>query len=777
MSAVPLQTIIPLPIPRTPEAPSFDGTHLSAILKQHGRRAGLSEDELVPYILQYCTEDVKKVLRFSPELKATASSWSDAVEEMKVYYSSDDKPTYYSVDDLRQFCQETRAQPAFQKPAEAEQYLRRFREISGSILADKRLPDGHINLYFVSGLPQDTLDAVYQKLPSSQRVVSNPPSMKEVRKILNGLLNEDSLRNYARTAFGDVETAAVPPAVTPVQRAVRFEPIRQAPAAVPPVVIPPQSVVDDLRAQMEQMRINQAEILSRLDQRAPSQERRATTPEGRQTRCFVCGQAAPQTHKLGWRFCPTAIELIKEDLVTSDSAGRLVAKDGSDLPRTFEDGGVARVLRQRVREQARNSAALAAQYDGYPAVGGQMYGVASGQQYADPALRSGRDTSSRTEPYARPPSKTRPQAPKPPTQGLNPPQSGPSAPTAPPRRDPPPHLHPDPTPSAPLPPLHPLNTEEGWREHERQKKMDSKGKGKEDVEMNDPSRRNWRFTSDIQEGTSINAVFDTTMGAQVTLPVRDILAISPALQKKVQEATHRRREYVTGRGEYEILSPEVEPRVERSRRESEIATGLTPNTFTQSLGITEDGRRLAEHFSSLHAVPRLPSRYLAFATGSVTVRINNRDVQCLVDTGSELNLVSNSLVNSLGLPIDIEGTRWSLSGVIGDSERLMGLCRDVPMLVGGHDFNHHLFVSRHSPGKQEIILGQPWIQWFSGWIDFDREGWMDLALWKGGDRSVAPTIKVRLLRPGNERNQSSFQPHQHATVADYESDDEDDGNF
>ena len=212
MSAVPLQTIIPLPIPRTPEAPSFDGTHLSdflSILKQHGHRAGLSEDELVPYILQYCTEDVKKVLRFSPELKATASSWTDAVEEMKVYYSSDDKPTFYSVDDLRQFCQETRAQPAFQKPVDAEQYLRRFREISGSISSDNRLPDSHINLYFVSGLPQDTLDAVFQKLPASQRVVSNPPSMKEVRKILNGLLNEDSLRNYARTAFGDLE-AAVP---------------------------------------------------------------------------------------------------------------------------------------------------------------------------------------------------------------------------------------------------------------------------------------------------------------------------------------------------------------------------------------------------------------------------------------------------------------------------------------------------------------------------------------------------------------------------------------
>jgi hypothetical protein len=174
--------------------------------------------------------------------------------------------------------------------------------------------------------------------------------------------------------------------------------------------------------------------------------------------------------------------------------------------------------------------------------------------------------------------------------------------------------------------------------------------------------------------------------------------------------THRRREYVSSNGEYEIFSPEVA----KSAADGSLTTGSTRQIPDFSFDDEASGRFLMNHFCSNRAFPTHSSRYLVFATGMVTVSIMDHDVRCLVDTGSELNLISNEIVQTIGLPNDIEGTRWSLTGVNGGSDRLVGLCHNVPMKVGGHNFDHHLFISRHSPGKQEIILGQPWIQWFSG---------------------------------------------------------------
>jgi hypothetical protein len=291
--------------------------------------------------------------------------------------------------------------------------------------------------------------------------------------------------------------------------------------------------------------------------------------------------------------------------------------------------------------------------------------------------------------------------------------------------------------------------------------------------MTDSAKKQWCFTSNLQESVSFNNVYDKTMDAQVTLPVREIFAISQAMQKKLQEDTHRRREYVTGVGEYEIFSPEVAS----AAAAGSFKTGGIQPGLVLHLGNSDEEEALHDHFTSLHAVPTLASRFLAFATGMVTVNIKGYDVKCLIDTGSELNLISNALVNTLGLPVDIDGTRWSLSGVHGGSDRLMGLCRNVAMDIGGHDFRHHLFISRNSPGRQEIILGQPWIQWFAGRIDFACEGSMDLLLWKDGDRAHHPTITVRLLRPGNERNQADFGKATQASAVEYNYGDDYDEDF
>lgn len=147
----------------------------------------------------------------------------------------------------------------------------------------------------------------------------------------------------------------------------------------------------------------------------------------------------------------------------------------------------------------------------------------------------------------------------------------------------------------------------------------------------------------------------------------------------------------------------------------------------------------------------------------------------MVDTGSELNLIPERVVNETGLPLDFEGSKWALKGVHGDPVRLLGCVKDVDIVIGGHNFGHHFFVQASAPegepGKFDVILGQPWIQWFASRIDYDRTGAMFMTLWKDGDRSQPPTLSLTLARPHHERNterigmSSSVLPTEHAYMS------------
>ncbi|KAJ6615072.1 hypothetical protein B0H10DRAFT_1950199 [Mycena sp. CBHHK59/15] len=108
-----------------------------------------------------------------------------------------------------------------------------------------------------------------------------------------------------------------------------------------------------------------------------------------------------------------------------DISGHLVVWDGSDLPTTRDPGGVAAILRQRARENTNrgNTAALSAQYDRRSIISGTTFSVSTNDaslQYADPALCSGRNTSSCQEPYVKPAQKPKASSSKNPAQNSNP---------------------------------------------------------------------------------------------------------------------------------------------------------------------------------------------------------------------------------------------------------------------------------------------------------------------------------------------------------------------
>src|ERR1700759_4076915 len=143
----------------------------------------------------------------------------------------------------------------------------------------------------------------------------------------------------------------------------------------------------------------------------------------------------------------------------------------------------------------------------------------------------------------------------------------------------------------------------------------------------------------------------------------------------------------------------------------------------------------------------------------------------MVDTGSELNLVSDAFFKKTSLPLEVDGVCWSLKGVNGGAVPLVGLIRNVPIDIGGHRFDHHFFMNSDGVGgsQQDVILGQPWLQWYSANLGYSRKGSIILKLWKGGDadanydgRRRPPTVAIQLSTADVTRgrvpsaNQASF---------------------
>jgi hypothetical protein len=105
----------------------------------------------------------------------------------------------------------------------------------------------------------------------------------------------------------------------------------------------------------------------------------------------------------------------------------------------------------------------------------------------------------------------------------------------------------------------------------------------------------------------------------------------------------------------------------------------------------------------------------------------------------------------MSLPLDYDGAHWSLKGTNGPAVPLVGCVQNSPVEVGRHAFNHHFFVSSEGAGKQEIILGQPWMLWYTADISYSQSEGVQLHLWANGERKcpnqkhqIPPTLSIQL---------------------------------
>lgn len=167
---------------------------------------------------------------------------------------------------------------------------------------------------------------------------------------------------------------------------------------------------------------------------------------------------------------------------------------------------------------------------------------------------------------------------------------------------------------------------------------------------------------------------------------------------------------------------------------------------------------------------------LSYATGT----IKNRDIPMLIDGGSQISVISDDLRKRLGLPLRVDGKHY-IKGIQGQARRLLGICENTTVLIGGIEVNIHFFVSENP--SQEAVLGQGVLVQTEASMDYHKHGLVEMTLRKDGrvvTLCVTRAENSRYLRlvPGLSGPPPRSNRHKAAPSDNQESDecDDDDNN-
>jgi hypothetical protein len=787
MPATMAASLVPMPDPESKRAPHFKGPGVKDFLRRMencAKAAGIETTDLPKLIPDYCSRKIRESIEDYPEVEG--SDWNKLKSTLIILYGSRDKDKQATPDKLREFSKMAR-RSNINSRRQLDSYIIDFQKLSIPIMKRKAMQENERDLLLYRGLPSAIRKKIKPALEAIARTkgveinVDAAPAADDVLQLARNIFKKDDIDPESDSDSNDEDTRYVPSdsdsssdgeeessedrrrsRSSKKAKKVRFEnSTTEAPQqqneqrqGTTKNVPKTDADIESITEYFERLMINK--IDAKVDERFRQQNVPMNSPSAviplRRARCFLCDRTQPEAHKMGLRNCTELPSLLIDRLVTFNDANRLVRFDGRELPMVPPGGGgVAAVLRSGLSSTSKskerespphqsNVNTIELLENGQPTFQRSTYVVSAYDPSSFPATRAqSKKKETRYNPATqeqRPtrieevtddeapnknksetiinadPSPNVVQAPIPPM-----PVTGPRA-----------FRLPEPTSIQPVKDArqenaqsrpHTDNTQDGWRA--RRKEAD------QDVEMKDaaqsrPRQPLYRFTSDVQEGVSVDKIQEQIMATTITLPFKSIIGISPELQKRFANMTKTRREYTNKTGEalYDDDQEEREKLWLTLNEEDNIVTKVQP-----------------------YVGAIFTSRYFAMSTGRFEGSFGGIRVTFMVDSGSELNLVTQDVFERANLPLDADGTRWSLRGINGDPVPLLGCCRDVPITIGGHDFDHHFFVSGRNNSKTDVIIGQPWLHFYDAQIDYLREGGMHVRVYPDSrDKNTCLTIKA-----------------------------------
>lgn len=132
---------------------------------------------------------------------------------------------------------------------------------------------------------------------------------------------------------------------------------------------------------------------------------------------------------------------------------------------------------------------------------------------------------------------------------------------------------------------------------------------------------------------------------------------------------------------------------------------------------------------------KVAKQFYATAAGTIKGLFEKEDVTFLIDSSSELNLITCHIWEQANISINEDASRWSLHGINGCPVPLLSCACDAPVQIQGKNFNHHFFVSTHEHGQYDGILSQPWLHWYSANINYNRNNSTYLQAFTSGNKT------------------------------------------
>jgi len=161
---------------------------------------------------------------------------------------------------------------------------------------------------------------------------------------------------------------------------------------------------------------------------------------------------------------------------------------------------------------------------------------------------------------------------------------------------------------------------------------------------------------------------------------------------------------------------------------------------TEELHDLDYWKRMEEEYKNQFMYPMRevnlarPHEYQAMVTARLSGKIGEIGYTMLVDSGSELNIMTLQQAQDLALPIDDSRNSWTLKSISGHTMGLEGICWSVPVKIRGIEFSHNFFITCSDLGNKDMVLGQPWLFSHSTRIDYIHDMGVILQLWEKGDQ-------------------------------------------
>ena len=258
-----------------------------------------------------------------------------------------------------------------------------------------------------------------------------------------------------------------------------------------------------------------------------------------------------------------------------------------------------------------------------------------------------------------------------------------------------------------------------------------------------------RFTTNMQQRYSGDQVYKKVLNADVTLPLGELLAACPNIEKTLSSDTKLRTVPIT----------HVRARDEDEEMVEAFA-GLAPDSEEDAYTdvLQEDNYGMCYTaaastpiyygFGAKIGAERDPFRKSPIsATGSFNLKIGERDVVAMVDSGAEMNMITPSLAEDLRdhFAEDENGKKFRMKNVSGVITNLKGQFNDIPLSIGGHRIPETFFVGDHWDSHFDVILGQTFLNNRACEMSWNGSDHILMRLYPSGNKE-GDAITVRLTK-------------------------------